>query len=287
MSTDDLKSIPQFDYVLDTLPNQSLENQKLLYETFLRPGENVYFGPVPKSALKFDRDQDITSIMSKFFVKKLYKRKEYNVRDTSHENVEFKDFLKLCWLTQQYFTVGFKSYFGAHYNPRTQQNVIHPGGGRNIVYKLFDNNDYITMFYFNTLEQQWPWLSDMYPLSFDKLTEMGYGVQFVADHSSLIPHIFWVKDETIPTTSEGVGKYQIWFKKRLSQLKIYSNCELPEYLSCFVVKHVNESNQIIEFKNYSEISLFKALLIAINRIDYCCNDFTVVYNKLILETESN
>ena len=61
--------------------------------------------------------------------------------------------LKLAWLTRAYLTVGFKYPMGIFWFPRETKErwVIHPGGGRQKVLKMFSSEEDIVEFItFNT-----------------------------------------------------------------------------------------------------------------------------------------
>jgi hypothetical protein len=270
-----LIELPAFDYLLDVFPNQGSKNQKYIFENFLRPEEQLYLGPVPTHALKFIEEPALLKIPKNYFSKNL-QHVIYNSEDTSIENTEAKDFTKLCWLTNEFFTKGFKTYFGGHYNPRIQQNVIHPGGGRQIIHNLFDTADTIYMFYFNTMGQQFDWLKNCKSLTYDQLVELGYSITFVADHTSFIPHVYWTKDMSVPTTTEGVNQYAPILKETLSTYSIYTNIKLPMYLESFTATKKTAS-VIIKFSNSNRIEVLKALLLSINRLPAIDQSFTIKY----------
>lgn len=256
--------LPEFDYILETFPGQNLETNRMIYHKFLWPGESLWLGPIPKNQLSIHSDEVICKTMSNYFEKHLWEI-TYNQFENTTENLECKDFLKLVWLTNEYFTKGFETYFSAHYNPRMQIHAIHPGGGRQIVYKLFDTSESIKMFYFNTGGTMWPWLNDCEKLSYDQVVKLGYQINFVADHGSFIPHVFWNDSlYRVDTTVSGVAKFEKVLNQSLANLKIKCNTELPSFLQRFVVD--TRFTVKLRFLEYNQINLIKAMLLILNRL---------------------
>lgn len=267
--------LPDFDYILETFPGQSIEKNRMIYHGFFWPYESLWLGPVPKESLNIHGDDVIVKTMINYFSKKLW-NVVYDKNNLTDKNVEAKDFTKLVWLTNEYFTVGFETYFSAHYNPRLGVHAIHPGGGRQIVYRLFDPSPDIKMFYFNTGGTEWPWLKNCERLTYDKIIKLGYQIEFVADHGSFIPHVFWSdRKKIVKTTQLGVEETQPWLKKRLNNIKIKCDRDLPNYLDSFVDNQT--PNVILRFINYNEINLVRALLLIINQLPSDNNEYIIKY----------
>jgi hypothetical protein len=256
--------LPDFDYILDTFPGQNLENNRMIYRRFLWPNESVWLGPVPKSVLNIHSDEIILKTMINYFKKQLW-NVTYDRFNTTNKNLEAKDFTKLVWLTNEYFTTGFKTYFSAHYNPRSSVHAIHPGGGRQIVYRLFDSSSDIKLFYFNTGGTEWPWLEVCEKLSYEQIIKLGYHINFVADHGSFIPHLFWNDSlQKVDTTCIGINKFEPILKNSIANLRIKCNTELPSYLQSFVVD--TRFTVKLRFLNYNQINLVKAILLILNKL---------------------
>lgn len=268
--------LPEFDYILETFPNQSTETNRMIYHKFLWPNESLWLGPVPKDCLSIHSDDVIIKTMVNYFKKQLWNH-TYDKNSSDKENTESKDFVKLVWLTGEYFSQGFETYFSAHYNPRSGVQAIHPGGGRQVIYKLFDKSDTITMFYFNTGGTEWPWLNNCQRISYDQLIKLGYQINFVADHGSFIPHVFWSDlYRKVTTTLDGVIQAEPCVRNRLRQLRIKSNIKLAYYFDPFVDN--KNPNVILNFKNFNAINIVKAILLILNNLlTDDDNEFTIEY----------
>jgi hypothetical protein len=106
---------------------------------------------------------------------------------------------KALWLVTEYLDSGctFSNAMCAHYNPRLRDNIIHPGGLRKKLLKMYNqDDDDIKMFYFNTggfyhdrtmcdLERY-----DFRDLKADVFKGYRANGSLVADHGTLIPHIY-------------------------------------------------------------------------------------------------
>lgn len=256
--------LPNFDYILETFPGQNIESNRMIYHRFLWPNESVWLGPVPKNALSIHSDRIIFKTLVNYFQKQLWNI-SYDKHNTTNENIEAKDFTKLVWLTREYFTVGFKTYFSAHYNPRLGIQAIHPGGGRQSIYRLFDPSPDIRMFYFNTGGTDWPWLENCERLSYDQIIKLGYLINFVADHGSFIPHLFWDdRQYTVTTTRLGVAEVEPWLQQRITEIKINCNQRLPDYLNPIIDNQ--KFNVKLRFNKFSRLNLLRAMLLIINRL---------------------
>lgn len=266
---------PDIEYIGDTLPVP--KNTKIDIVTNLwRKSENIHMGLVPKKALLLPEEKDLVKIFENFYKKKLYKYKFKGQQSTDVYSVELKNFAKLCWLLNEYYTVGFTSLYSAHYNPRTQKNVIHPGGGRKFIDRFYNKKNHIEMFYFNTMGVQYDFLQDMRVVPYPVLEKMGYDAQLVADHGSIIPHIFWSFNNPIKldTTTVAMSKHLDYYKSRAENICVASNKILPDYF----VKHVNKKHYqfYIEFcKDYSDFLFVKAMFLGIVGLKYADDEIIV------------
>lgn len=106
---------------------------------------------------------------------------------------------KAMWLVTEYLDNNkmFDNPMCAHYNPPRSDNIIHPGGFRRKLLKMYNNHgDDVEMFYFNTLgfyheESMKDLVRYDYP---DLKAEVFKGYQangsLVAEHGTMIPHIY-------------------------------------------------------------------------------------------------
>lgn len=249
------------EYVSDALPNQ--ENWIEICNKHWRPNEHLYFGPVPKIALSLPQEKELTKRVVWFYDKKLWKI-DYNPNCSDMEHVELKDFCKFCWLLKEYYTEGFHTHYSAHYNPRTQEHTIHPGGGRKYIDTFFAPGKYIEMFYFNTMEVEPEFLQNMRVVTPEELDKMGYECSLVADHGSIIPHVFYGEFNAvqIDTTQRAMDKYLEQIKIQARDTGFDSNFPLPEYIP-------RGGDVYIEFqKKYTDFLMAKAVLLGVMRIPY-------------------
>lgn len=258
---------PTVEYIGDALPTNIERSQIARY--LWRETEHIYMGPVPKDQLYLPDKKEFIKVFENFYKKKLYNNVYKGQSCTEKSNTEIKDFSKLCWLVNEYFTNGFTSMYSAHYNPRTGQNVIHPGGGRKFVDAFFNTNNDIEMFYFNTLGVHFDFLDKMRIVEYPVLEKMGYQAEFVADHGSIIPHVFWSNNTLakLDTTSVAMEKYLLHYQSQARNIQVNSNKKLPDYF----VKHVNRKTYdfyITFYKEYNDFDFVKAMFLGLTKQTY-------------------
>lgn len=255
--------LAEFDYHLGEFPGQTPLIKELVYNHLLRENESVWLGEVPKSSLKTP-ERHITSTGPVNEIDAFFRNP-----NEEHQRI----MTKLSWLASDFFNKGFQTYFGAHYNPRIQRNVYHPGGGRFLIHRWFDPSDTIKMFYFNTLGQQYPWLKSMQKLQYQDIIDMNYDITWIADHTTFIPHLFYDGTDAPLITSQGIERFTDTFQQRFKQFKFQTNCKVPRHLSKYVSKHA----PMIKMKNYTDENFYKALLVVMNRLPYQTKDFVIRY----------
>lgn len=170
---------PSTEYLFKNLDGRQ-EDLVSLFTKFKSSDENLYLGLVDSKYLNFSSIDEIYNDIEKYFKKEI---------DIEHHStpyaIEFKNFVKLCWLTDVYLNEGIRNPLGVHYNPRINKNVIHPGSIRQAVYNLFHTGP-INIIYFNTSGIQFSWMNEMQIV---ELSEIDCHVAIVPDHGSLIPHL--------------------------------------------------------------------------------------------------
>jgi hypothetical protein len=170
---------PSIEYLLNSL-NGTQKDLVSLFTKFKSSDENLYLGLVDPVHLHFTRIEKLSKDIENYF------SKEFDVENhTKPYSFDFRNFVKLCWLTDVYLTEGIRNPLGVHYNPRIDKNVIHPGSIRESVYNLFHTGP-INVIYFNTNGVQFPWMEEMQIV---ELSEIDCYVSIVPDHGSLIPHL--------------------------------------------------------------------------------------------------
>jgi hypothetical protein len=117
--------------------------------------------------------------------------------DTQYFPEHFEIPLKLIWLTRAYFTVGYKYPLGLFWFPLEEENdrwVIHPGGGRQKVLKMFcSEDDRVEFLTFNTGGKRISFKELFVKKDkFDKWTkdilQADYMINWVAEKGTVIPH---------------------------------------------------------------------------------------------------
>lgn len=110
---------------------------------------------------------------------------------------------KVLWLATEYLD-NDKKYTNpmcAHYNPTLKDNIVHPGGMRKKLLKMYNHaDDNVEMFYFNTGGFYYDdHMKDLEIKKYRNLMETvfhgGTMGSLVAEHGTLIPHIFVGSDE--------------------------------------------------------------------------------------------
>ena len=116
--------------------------------------------------------------------------------DTHNFPEHFEIPLKLAWLTRVYFTVGYKYTMGLFWFPLEENDrwVIHPGGGRQKVLKMFcSGDDRVEFLTFNTGGKRISF-KELFVKKhkFDKWTkdilQADYMINWVAEKGTVIPH---------------------------------------------------------------------------------------------------
>jgi hypothetical protein len=210
------------------------DESKEFFDKYSQSHEHLYVGYIPISEFSFDREV-IPVTLSNYFNNKGFLKTLAHDQIECGANRELEDFAKLCWLTDEFLNEGqLKNPIGSHYNPRLRQNIIHPGGSRQIVLQLFcDESDRVECFYFNTDGVQFDFMKDLTRIKASDLPKHAH-ISLVADHGSLIPHIHDThieldgKHENIIVL--GVSRYLEILKNNFKSLSFSSNLDI-DYLS--------------------------------------------------------
>lgn len=195
--------------VAESLPGNK-EDLMYFFNKFLRPGESLWRCKIPKTELAFFKDKFIMQNIIDYFEKQ-----EYNsdIVETYHGvyRPSLENFIKLLWLTDEFFNNNLKNPIGSYYDPENKINIIHPGGSRQKVLKLFHQGP-VDAIYFNTGGQQFDFLHDLNKISIYEFLDFKYAIAITPHHGSLIPHIHI--DQT--SISPGVIKWQNHVRSLLS-----------------------------------------------------------------------
>lgn len=218
----------------------------------------------------------------------LFETNKYLEAVTDDNYGEF-GFSKLLGLYNHFLKDGeFKGMCSAHYNPRIQKVVIHPGSTRELILKMF-SNQLIEYIFFNTNGVTFsfsPNLTAIEPIQ--KLHSMGYTLgSLTPDHGSLIPHPkpTYELDNQYDERYE-VEMYNDKIKNIIYNNKIYKNFECNYIDTICLSKTESESDIILKLniaKDEDEydyyIQLLKMMLILCNDEEYTDDKISIIKNK--------
>jgi hypothetical protein len=233
-----------------------------------RSNENIYIGPVHKSNILFD-----TSTFARDHAISYLTKRSFNGSASFGSHLSIKLLPKLCWLTETFFTTGFKFPVCVHYNPRIEQNVMHPGSTRNYIIDLFQTSPFVECLYFNTGGVQFPFMDSMRVFERDELYNYPTRqVSFVADHCSIIPHInldVSSVEDSIPIWHEKLKarltdpNFRIFMNKDIHALAEWQTADIDAKVRIF----------ISDLKNHKDI--LRAIILSIMNIPYESETLTV------------
>lgn len=225
-----------------------------LFFKYKRPQENLFYGKIDTKNFHLPHINVIYKD-SETYINQGISLDIENLNDTSFDR-RIENFVKICWLSEEYLTNRLKAPLGGHYNPRSEMNMIHPGGSRSKVIALWEISSFY-MYYFNTGEIQFDWLGDLVVI--DKHPGEGF-LNLVPDHGSLIPHIHFDQ----PSLTENVPKYHSEIRERYNNLRFF--CEESSKLQILhryrVYDNPHLSNVRVTFTDdASRMDEFKALVL--------------------------
>jgi len=268
-----------WDFVNDHIPHAHMNLEDL--NNMWRQTEKIYYGYMPKQEMTLPSDDEFVQKITNFWKYKLWQvTPDETGNHFGRYTREYKAFVRIVWLAKEYLTnCGFDTLYSVHYNPRKEINVIHPGGGRAFITKVYDQNENVEVFYFNTGGVQPNWLEGMKPIELYQLKQLGYSASFVADHGSMIPHVFYRKNDAPLTTHVAVNKFKDNIVHRANTIKISSNAKLPK----FFIPQTNKKDfdYHIDFKKkYNDYLFCKAIVLAIADVEYNGPDLKVKRKRL-------
>ena len=160
--------------------------------------ENLWFGKIDFSHFHNDSSQIrclITDLLKDY-------KAVPNLDDPSNPANQIS---KICYLLPEYLkSKSFRDPFCAHYNPRINEHIIHPGGTRQSILNLFHKGP-IETYYFNTGGNYFEFLHgcqqvnvfEFFEQSLEEPSEAlmlgkgqaNYVMDIIPDHGTFIPHI--------------------------------------------------------------------------------------------------
>ena len=176
-----------------------------------RDGENLWYGTMPNGCLESQSVENVFDRIENFFRNDYHRslptdyRAPYGTTDLPHISIE--NIAKLTWLCEEFLDSDkqFDNPLCAHYDPRHNDNIIHPGGMRKSLLKLYCDKDYaVDTYYFNTGGFYDPdTMQDLRIVTEAEAVELHFTKDhdpdqngparlrgcLVADHGTMIPHL--------------------------------------------------------------------------------------------------
>jgi hypothetical protein len=208
---------------LETIPVFGTEERIDFFYKYKRPTENLYIGEIDKTNLLLKNSDTILNSVVNYFIKQQF------LNDDITNDLSGRIFPKICWLTDSFRKHGFKYPLSVHYNPRIQQNVIHPGSIRNHIIHLFHTTPTVNCLYFNTGGVEFDFIKSLRIFTNNELLRLkeNIEIEMVADHGAIIPHI----NLDVVSVKPNVLIWQDFIRKRLASqtFTIYSNVDIEMF----------------------------------------------------------
>lgn len=247
--------------------------------------EHLWLGDIHRDNLVFDSHHESINIASTYFQHEHYKTPADSITDYDCGNQQgLERFAKLVWLLREYLdNQGFTNPVGAHYNPRLDVNVIHPGGSRNQILNLF-GPDYVKAYYFNTRGYHPDWLNNLSKVDLSLFEEtnklknnFSLGFNVVPDHGTIIPHVIG-DTELIP---KGIKQAQGLLHHTLTgNFSIKFDCNLK----CLMPWQDHSENHNVEVLAHNDLNvrdIVKIILLCFSNHSYHDTRFSVLCKKPI------
>ena len=262
---------------LETIPIQSIRERIDFFYKYKRSSENLYIGDIDTRHLLLRDSNWLLEPIKQYFQAKSYLQDNTISAGTNHM------FPKICWLAKSFTMHGFTHPVSVHYNPRIQQNVVHPGSARNHIIKLFHQTQTVKCLYFNTGGVNFDFMKSMQEFDQNELlANKSLEFQLVADHGAIIPHVNL--DATSVRANVISWQQFIYNRLRSPTFTVYSDIEMfkPWYAD------EKDANIQIRFNNDSLVNdmpglICKAIILAIIGKSFA-SDTLIVNHKCTVET---
>lgn len=274
---------PHVHFNLESLPVFGTNERIDFFYKYRRAGENLYIGNIDKKDLELKHSKPLFDSLERYFDRTHYKINPLAIV----KDFDKRLFPKVCWLTDSFFKIGFKYPVCVHYNPRIQQNVIHPGSIRNHVIKLFQETNLVNCLYFNTGGVEFDFMKDLKVLTKEELLKFNKNleIELVADHCSIIPHINVGQD----SVSSNIETWQEFIYRRLTSpsFTVFTNASIqllePWYTDKSQANIEIEINDVTPADNEWLDILCKCLILVIIGKSYKSKSLTVTH-KITFDT---
>ena len=215
-----------------------------------RDGESLWYGTMPNGCLESSVIGSVFDRIDPFFRLGYHQTLpvDYDAPFMTDElpHVSIENISKLVWLCEEFLDndLKFDNPLCAHYDPRHMDNIIHPGGMRKALLKLYCLDDHpVPTYYFNTGGFYDPdTMSDLSIISEAEAVNMHFGNRpdykarvrgsLVADHGTMIPHLM--------VGSENILSRQDEFLKRIltnlhdPDFKMFVNIDWPYHQASYL-----------------------------------------------------
>jgi len=229
-----------------------------ILKEFKLDSENLYITKIPNNIINYNSINNILEVVNLFFYKNRY-LKEY----TPEYHYSFS---KKCFMVNEYLNSDkkFRSHIGAHFQPRLEKVVLHPGSNRYFVLDLFDDDSHEFIFW-NTNGIKFNWMGEnIIPMDTEHRLFKEYFFGLTPDHGSLIPHFCNRKDG--PMREESIDYFKT-VQNVIKNLKLYINSNKGVILP-FKVHDKENANVICTLKNKKVKTFYKALFIIFSNNSY-------------------
>lgn len=237
---------------------------------YKRATEHLYIGEIDKRNILLKKSDSLLNPVINYFIKKQY------LNDNIIDDFTVRLLPKICWLGDSFMKHGFKYPLCVHYNPRIQQNVIHPGSIRNHIVSLFHTTPTVNCLYFNTGGVEFDFINSLNVFDKSELltrTEQ-LEIELVADHGAIIPHI----NLDVKSVAFNILKWQDFIRKRLASptFTVYSNVNVGMF-SPWAVGEDDASIKIYvkDYTSWADI-VCKCAILAIIGKSYESDSLTVI-----------
>ena len=263
-------------YHLETIPVFGTEERVDFFHKYKRPTEHLYIGNIHAKHLALRTSSDVIPRINDYFLQKQF------LDETVSDDITKRLLPKICWLADSFFKTGFTHPILVHYNPRIQQNVIHPGSIRSIIIRLFHPTLNVNCMYFNTGGVDFDFMESLKILTRDQLLRYKdtIEIEMVADHGSIIPHI----NLDVRAVKTNIKRWQEFVYRRLTSptFSIFCNRNI-KILRPWYVARVEDANIEIVIDEIDDDNICKAVILSIIGKSYSSPSLTVNH-KLTFST---